>query len=1404
MNLWELFRTSMLLLFIAFTAGAADFRHMDIQLPQNSVIAMLEDRQGYLWFGTGAGLVKYDGYQVQTFLHQPGVANSLSQNLVLDLLEGMDGSVWIATNNGISRYRAGEGFRRYLFLEGATERDLTHRISLLYLDPAGRMWAGGMQGLYLYDAAKDQFKLVHIQSSVRSTLVSNIGWQDESLWFSGYFGLARVPLAAMSLPDIQAELLYSEHPVADWLNVPQQPLLLSIGLNHNAFEQLAVVQFPGSLPSATSSLFDISAYWFHCDRSQQCWAFGGKQLFRRLPDGTFKHYEFPDSQNFITNLLETTNGELLVCIGKQVFRYQRHRDQFVAMTVKENKVLSSLNSLFETSDGTVWAASHVGGLYQWSPFRRKFQHIFLPSTFPRPDMNVIRLIQEDADSNSLWLANDNGQLIRGRVNTNLEQSITDWQQYSVPGPLNTQIHSLYRIDKDRLLVGASNGLFQWQQDSSAFIVSPLQHLLPKTYRQPEPESAALGLRVLDIKRDGDCVWLATTEGLGCADVTGSKLLRWYGEAAYPAFKGNDLHRIYRARDGALWLASTQGLLRFDPKTEHLVQFQYDANNKNSLSHNWVHGIWQQSEHEFWIATREGGLNLLRWHADAVAQWQRFGLADGLPTEVLYGILGDETGVLWLSSNQGIFSFNPYNHQVRVYQTDDGLQSNEFNFSVAHIGQSGRFYFGGVAGVNAFLPKQVQDNPVVPKILLAGLRVNEQPYHLTPLHDATTPLVLPFDQNHLVFDAVALQYADPKRNQYAWKLEGADSAWVYAGTHRQARYGALPPGNYQFWLKAANADGVWSEPKNLISLKITPHPLQSPWAYGAYLVLLVAAIWAYKRWRDQTEQKLQAKIQQGIARETALNKRLRIQFEHTAHEMRTPLMRLSTHLNRSITALQAEHHQQALHGLQTADAAQQELHLLIQRQLDVEELKLKQGHQPLHLPARPIVLGELQRYLSYAQEKGVQLTHDIADVTLLAVPGVLELICDNLLSNAIKYTQTGGVICLQLTAHLPWLELTIADNGPGIAKDEQDKVFLRHYRVAGQQHIAGRGEGLFLVKTCVDDAGGQLTLHSAVGAGCSISVRLPAGDPQKVNALPILRALPRPVEGIQTSHGIAIPSQRPAAGSESILLVEDHPGLLEDLHSLLCQHYHCIVADNGQLGWQLAQQQLPDLVISDVMMEQNDSGFVLLTKLKSHIETSHIPVVLLTALTDEQNRLKGMTHQADVYLSKPIREEAILASIETLLNQRWRVGEQIRRAMDTARQQPIPLSEAERFQAKLIGIFEHLYKDPDVQVQDIAAAFGKSSSVLQKLAKEYLTHSLKESLRDFRLQQAAQLLEQRSEYSIDLIAEQCGFGSTRSLQRDFKEHFQLTPQQYREGLRPLHRPMNSLVSEPEGEVELEES
>lgn len=1392
------------LLLIVFKAGAADFRHVDVRLPQNSVLAMLEDRQGYVWLGTGAGLVKYDGYQVQTFLHQPGVANSLSQNLVLHLLQGPDGSIWIATSNGINRYRTGEGFRRYLSHEGAIESDLTHRINLLYLDPAGRLWAGGIKGLYRYDEAKDQFVLVQLPADVTSPMVGNIRWQDDSLWFSGYFGLARVPQAAMATQDIQAELLYKAHPVTDWLRAPQQPLLLSISLAPNSFEKLAVAQFSSPLPTTTPQLLDIPIYSYHCDRNQQCWGFGGTPLFRRLPDGSFRRYAFPDNQNFITNLLETTNGELLVCIGSEIYRYQPNLDQFVAMTVEENKTRSSKGRLFETSDGSVWASSHVDGLFQWSPFRRKFQHIFLPHAFSRPNMNVIRIVQEDAAANSLWLANDNGQLIRGRIHADLQQPITDWQSYPVPGPVNMQIHSLYHFNKDQMLVGSSHGLFQWQHDLSAFVVSPLQALLASNASTAKPRGNGLDLQVLDIKWDGHCLWLATTAGLGCADVTGSKLLRWYGVADYPAFNGNDLHRIYLARDGALWLASTQGLLRFDPATGRLLQFQYDANNKNSLSHNWVHGIWQQSEHEFWVATREGGLNRLRWQTDAAPEWQHFGMSDGLPTEVLYGILGDESGFLWLSSNQGIFSFNPATHQVRAYQAEDGLQSTEFNFSVAHIGASGRFYFGGVAGANAFLPGQVKDNPVVPKTMLAGMRVNEQPYDLTQLQDTATPLVLPFNQNHLVFDVLALQYADPKRNQYAWKLAGADSDWVAAGTNRQARYGALPPGNYQLWLKAANPDGVWSEPELLVSVKITPHPLFSPWAYAAYILLLVAALWRYKQWRDHTEQQLQGKIQQGIARESALNKSLRIQFEHTAHEMRTPLMRLSTHLKRSVEAMVTANPQQALSSLQTADAAQQELQLLIQRQLDVEELKLQQGHQPIHLSARPVVLAELSRYLPYAQEKGLQVTHDLADVTLFAVPGVLELICDNLLSNAIKYSQTGGDISLQLTKQQQWLELTITDNGPGIAKAEQDNVFLRHYRVAGQQHIAGSGEGLFLVKTCVDDAGGQLTLHSESGAGCRISVQLPTGDPQQAKAMQTLPALQHTASGIQETRFIPPHPLRPAAGSEIILLVEDHPGLLQDLHSLLSEQYRCIVADNGQLGWQLAQQLLPDLVISDVMMEQKDSGFVLLTKLKSHIDTSHIPLVLLTALTDEQNRLQGMTQQADAYLSKPSSEKAILASIETLLNQRWRVSEHIRRALDAARQQPQPLSEAERFQAKIQGIFTHLHKDPEVQVQDIAAAFGKSSSVLQKLAKQYLSQSLKESLRDFRLQQAARLLEHRSECPIDLIAEQCGFGSTRSLQRDFKEHFQLTPQQYREGLRPLHRPQLQPVCDPAATAQLEES
>lgn len=1381
----SLSRVFCLMFVLAFQLHAAEFRHADIRLPQNTVLHMLEDRQGFLWFATGAGLAKYDGYQVQTFLHQPGVDNSLSQNLVLYLLEDDDGSIWVATNNGISRYRPKQGFQRYLYHPGSIESDLSHRINSLYRDPQGRIWAAGMRGLYSYDRQSDQFMPIQFPPGETAHRVATMRWQHDTLWFSGSFGLARLNAELLADRQFKVEKLYSDHPVHDWLHDSQGRLMLSINADHALFLNPMTVRFAGKLPDLQPTILkDLPIVFFHCDRAKRCWGYGSKELYQLSPNGLVTHYQLPESEIYPTNLLETSTGELLVSAGTAIYRYVAGQDTFVPVSIERTNLRSSKTQLFETSDGSVWACGNIDGLFHWAPTRQKFLPI-LPPANAKPDAHIIRVVRETPDGQHLWLASDNGQLFSTQLSADHRQTLQSWLSYKLPGAEISRIHSLQPLPAQQFLLGTSRGLMLGQLGQSDLTPAPLQALLPDNNSPPKNHLAEQPTQVLDMLSDERCLWLATTAGLGCADLSGRTLLHWYDAGEFPAFAHNYLYRIYQARDGALWLSSTRGLIRFDPQTAKLEHFLSEQNNPNSLSHDWVHGIWQSSADEFWVATREGGLNRLHYRPGQAPGWQRFGMAQGLPTEVLYTVFGDSNGLLWLSSNQGIFSFNPKTFQARQYHPEDGLQSTEFNFSVGSIGASGRFYFGGVAGANSFIPAQIRDNPVVPRTLLAGLRVNELPVDLPG--QTNQHLSLKHNQNQLVFDVLALQYANPNRNQYAWQLQGADPDWVYAGNNRQARYAALSSGTYQFWFKAANPDGLWSEPKLMLTLVIQPHPLLSYPAIAFYLLLLVALLWGYKRWRDNTERQLQHKIQQGISRETALNKSLRIQFEHTAHEMRTPLMRLQTHLQRSLTALQQQQPQEAVVSLQTADAAQQELQLLIGRQLAVEELKLQRSGQPLHLAARPVIQAELRRYQLYAAEQGLQLTHTLADATVLAVPGVLELICDNLLSNAIKYTPAGGLIQVEMTVSPPWLELKVTDNGPGIAVDEQQKVFLRHYRVAGQQHISGSGEGLFLVKHCVEDAGGEISLQSQPGTGSIFIVRLPQGQDSCRQIQPALTEIYRswqPQPDVRPSGPLQL---RPADQPETILLVEDHPGLLQDLHSLLHHRYRCLLADNSQQGLQLAQQHLPDIVISDVMMEQPDSGFTLLEALKSHTETSHIPVLLLTALHDEQNRLKGLLCQADAYLNKPVGDQTILASIETILNQRWRLGEHIRTALQSASQQSGPLTAAGRFQAKLQGIFAVLYQNPDTQVQDIAEAFGKSASALQKIARQYSAASLKESLRDYRLQKAKELLQHSSAVPIEQIAEQCGFGSTRSLQRDFKACFQLTPQQYRDGQRPLQRP-----------------
>lgn len=1353
-------------------AQSYDFNRLTLDLQQGSVAAVLQDKAGYLWLGTGTGLVRFDGYQSETFMRELDRPDSLTHNYVNALLETRQGVLWISTWNGISRHLGGGRFANYLRDDAVTERSQRHFYPMLEFGET--VWAAAAHGVWRYNSQTDQFEPIRVGTNQPFSMINRLKVVQNQLYVATDNGLYH-----WSEQTQQFTAVLTGYPVIDWTLLADGTLYFSTSMRQGS----PVMRLHG--PNQADAVAALrGGRIFYQDQQGQHWLFGDSLI--RLND--LKSFAL-DVQNdgffSVASMLETAN-ELLVSTGTQVFRYNASQDTFSPMSVDMHELTGRLDSLYQTRDGTVLLSASQSGLLRWVPTARKFWH-YNPPRFAS-DHSIggrgVRSIFEEQRQGQQWLWTGHDAVLKKQRLGPDGAPTADTEMYALPLEKNQgmAIHQITRSHQGQLVVATSIGLLWLDESARQFRPLPLQNQLNATTKaQPE---------VLSLLATDDCLWLATNQGIGCADPSLQTIRHWYGAEQYPALAGNSIWQIYQATDRALWLSSEHGLLRLAPDSGQLIQFRHHPQDPNSLGHDWVHGVWQTAADTYWVATRESGLNRLTWQAGSPPNWQRFGVRHGLPTEVIYGVMGDDQGRLWCASSHGIFSFTPANGQVRHYQLADGLQSTEFNFSVSHAGRSGRFYFGGVNGVNGFRPHEVQDNSAVPALQLHSVEVNDQ-QPLAPDQFAS----LSHQQNALTLRFTGLHYAAPERMRYAYRLAGTQQDWQYV-SERSARFPALPAGQYQFWLKAANPDGHWSEPQALFSFEVRPHPLLSPLAFAVYILLSILLLWAYKALRDRTERQQQLRIEQGIARESVLARNLKLQFQFTAHEMRTPLMRLRLQLEQATALSSAASARQPdqsppltgipLTGIQgcleRAGQACQDLHQLLQRHLEAEALRLAHNNAGQHLAARPVVEQEVQRYLPYAREKQQQIRLQLADVAFYGQPGVLELIVANLLSNAIKYGKAHDVIDIELTAGAGHIYLQVRDSGPGIAPHEQPLVFLRHYRVSGQENVPGSGEGLFLVKTCVEDAGGSVTLNSEPDQGCQFVVCLPRGDEQQMsNATPsgLASTLVVPAPSVATKSAEPVqtaPPGAPAGVGGSILLVEDNDQLREDLAALLQPYYQCFTATDVASALALANQHLPDLVITDVMMEQQDSGFQLIKQLKAQLPTSHIPIIVLTALQSEETQLQGYQIQASLCLTKAVSGKVLLSAVAAVMRQYQLVTGRVRAGLLS---ETVPSNdENQQFKVKLAAVFAAVYTDPAIKAENLASHFHKSVSQLNRLCKSMMGVTLLDALMAYRVQQACQLLTSQPRSSIEAVSEQCGFGSVKTMQRQFSSQLQMTAAEYR--------------------------
>jgi len=866
---------------IAFSFDAKPsirFKHLSIEdgLPQNSVHAMLQDSTGFLWIGTEEGLVRYDGYSLKVFKHEPNNSHSLSDNDILSLIEDSLGNLWVGTRGGGLNYfnPKTQQFTHYRYQAG-DDNSLSHdTVYSLVEDSQGNLWVGtDGGGLNHFNPKKQQFTHYRHQPSDANSL------SDDSVW----------------------SLLQDSHGNL-WVGTRGG------GLNHFNPKTQQFTHYSHQ-PGNANSLSDDDVFSLLKDSQGNLWVgtHGGGLNHFNPKTQQFTHYRHQAgvtnslSADDVWSLLEDNQGNLWVGTDggglnhfnpkTQQFTHYRHQPSH-ANSLSDDSVWS----LLQDSHGNLWVGTLGGGPNYFNPKTQQFSHYRHQAgdTNSLSDGSVWSLFEDN--QGNLWVGTGGGGLNHFNPQT---QKFTHYRHQAgdVNSLSNDSIWSLLEDNQGNLWVGTDVGL---------------NHFNPKTqkfthYRHQEGDANSLSDDdVFSIIEEGQGnLWVGTRGGLNHFNHKTQQFTHYRHQAGDAnSLSDDDVNSLLVDGQGNLWLGTYGGgLNHFNPKTQQFTHYRHQAGDANSLSHDVVNSLIEDSQGNLWIGTPDG-LNLFN---NKTATFKRFTTENGLPNNVIYRIEEDKQGHIWLSTNQGLSRMAPKTETFRKYDVGDGLQSNEFNGGASFKSKSGELFFGGINGFNRFYPEKIIDDkqvpvvlitdmlllnksvPIVPLGLSPSLKLNTETKSLTgssssnavdevagfSLNQAihqTKAITLTYKDNIVAFEFAALHFTNPTKNKFAYQLVGWDKDWVSTDyKNRRATYTNLPHGDYTFRVKASNADGYWNEDGASLNITVLPPPWKTWWAYTIYGLLLMGLVFAFidsQRKKVIAVQAINEQLERKVAERTA--------------------------------------------------------------------------------------------------------------------------------------------------------------------------------------------------------------------------------------------------------------------------------------------------------------------------------------------------------------------------------------------------------------------------------------------------------------------------------------------------------------------------------------------------------
>ncbi len=790
-------------------SGALRFESLGLEdgLSQSTVLAILQDQFGFLWIGTEDGLNRYNGYTFKVFRPDLNNSTSISDRWITSLFEDSQGYIWIGTRQGgLNHYDPATGnFTYYLHDPENPNSISSNNVTAILENKKGELWIGTNYGLNLLDRQTGAFQRFNSDIDIPTTISSNL-----------------------------ITTLFEDSRGILWIGTEDGRL--------NRFNS-ATKSFISYLyePKNSSAVKGKSIKSIIEDRNGDLWLASYEGLQRFKPsESSFTHYTHsrfePSSliSDTILSLYIDRSETLWVGTNEGLDRFNSKTERFIHYKNDPSDPTSLNNdivlSIYEDRGGVLWIGTFGGGLNKFNKGQSKFAYYHHEPSNPNSlSANHIFPIYADS-SGHIWIGTYGGGLNRFNPNLGLFTHYRNEPENPNSLPSN-EIYSVYVDKTGTLWVGTTEALSRRNPSSVNFT-----HY---TNDPTDPESLAGGPVQAIFQDSKDLLWIGTANGLDLLDRSTGKFTHYQNNLTKPdTISSNNITSIYEDRDGVLWVGTfDNGLNRFNHETGTFVRYQRNREDSQSLSDNSVTAIYQDKKNNLWIATAGGGLNRYRRETNT---FQHYTEKDGLPNNVIYGILEDDFGQLWLSTNFGLSRFNPQEETFRNYTVSDGLQSNEFNIGAYAKGIDGKMYFGGINGLNAFFPSEVKDNTYAPPVILTAFTPGGQPDPELPQAEVLNHVIVGWPNNNFAFEIAALSFAEPGRNQYAYKLEDFDKDWNYIGTSREGRYTNLSGGTYTLRFMGTNNDGIWNESAQPVQITVIP-PFWQTWTFRILITLAIISL-----------------------------------------------------------------------------------------------------------------------------------------------------------------------------------------------------------------------------------------------------------------------------------------------------------------------------------------------------------------------------------------------------------------------------------------------------------------------------------------------------------------------------------------------------------------------------------